>query len=137
MNYLSKNLKFLRKQNSINQSVLATKMKKGQSSIGNWENGISEPNITELQFLAHFFGISISDLLERDLGIAELQENSTDKNFNLKASPAENTTVNEIEDEKYIKGSTDQLILEQLINLTSEVKRLSNNIDSRGNKASK
>lgn len=134
MNYLSKNLKFLRKKNSINQSTIAVKMKKGQSSIGNWENGISEPNINELLFLAHFFGISISDLLERDLG-KEGENKKMDKRTSGKNISEKNEfkgDVRENEDAPYVKGSSNQLILEHLIQLSSEVRRLANNIEKKG-----
>lgn len=74
MSYLATNLKYLRKSNSVTQSDIALHLNKGQSTIGNWENELSEPNITELKFLAHFFGITISDLLEVDLSNVHLNQ---------------------------------------------------------------
>jgi len=80
MNHIAKNLKYLRKETGINQGELAIKMKKGQSTIGNWENEISEPNISEIQFLAHFFGITADDLLSKDLQNVHLNEKPELKN---------------------------------------------------------
>lgn len=92
MNYIAQNLKHLRKTNRVNQGQIAIKMDKGQSTIGNWENNISEPNISEIQFLAHIFGISIDDLLNKDLKNVHLnektEENSKAKNVHLNVHPS-------------------------------------------------
>ena len=67
MHYLGKNLRHLRKQLSKTQSEIAKLIKKGQTTIGNWENGISEPNIDELLIISNFFDIPIDMLLRTDL----------------------------------------------------------------------
>lgn len=72
MNYFKENIKFLRKQKSITQGSIALQVDKGQTTIGNWENGISEPNINELILLSNFFGISLTDLVCTDLGNGNL-----------------------------------------------------------------
>ena len=70
MNHLGKNLRYLRKKSSKTQSELASLIKKGQTTIGNWENGISEPSIDELLLLSNYFDIPVDILLKTDLALA-------------------------------------------------------------------
>jgi len=67
MHYLGKNLRYLRKQMSKTQSEIASLIKKGQTTIGNWENGISEPNLDELLVISNFFDIPLDTLVKVDL----------------------------------------------------------------------
>ena len=67
MHYLGKNLRYLRKQMSKTQSEIAALIKKGQTTIGNWENGISEPNLDELLVISNFFDIPLDVLVKVDL----------------------------------------------------------------------
>ena len=67
MHYLGKNIRYLRKQSSKTQSEIASLIKKGQTTIGNWENGISEPNLDELLILSNFFDIPLDILIKVDL----------------------------------------------------------------------
>ncbi len=76
MHFLGKNLRYLRKQTSKTQSEIASLIQKGQTTIGNWENGISEPNLNELLIISNFFDIRLDDLLKTDLS-AEQANRST------------------------------------------------------------
>jgi transcriptional regulator with XRE-family HTH domain len=67
MHFLGKNLRHLRKQTSKTQSEIASLIQKGQTTIGNWENGISEPNLNELLIISNFFDIPVDKLLKADL----------------------------------------------------------------------
>lgn len=67
MHFLGKNLRHLRKQSSRTQSEIASLIQKGQTTIGNWENGISEPSLNELLIISNFFDISVDTLLKLDL----------------------------------------------------------------------
>ena len=67
MHYLGKNLRYLRKQLSKTQSEIAALIKKGQTTVGNWENGISEPNLDELLVISNFFDIPLDILVKVDL----------------------------------------------------------------------
>jgi transcriptional regulator with XRE-family HTH domain len=58
------NLKTLRNNFNINQSYLALQLNKTQQTIGNWESGIGEPNISELIKITNLFGISIDDFIK-------------------------------------------------------------------------
>ena len=70
MHYLGKNMRYLRKQLSKTQSEIASLIKKGQTTIGNWENGISEPNLDELLIISNFFDIPLDTLVKIDLADA-------------------------------------------------------------------
>ena len=67
MHFLGKNLRYLRKQSSKPQSEIAALIKKGQTTVGNWENGISEPNLEELLIISNYFDIPLDTLLKVDL----------------------------------------------------------------------
>jgi transcriptional regulator with XRE-family HTH domain len=67
MHFLGKNLRHLRKQSSRTQSEIASLIQKGQTTIGNWENGISEPSLNELLIISNYFDISVDTLLKIDL----------------------------------------------------------------------
>ena len=70
MNFLGKNLRYIRKQLSKTQSEIASLLKKGQTTIGNWENGISEPSLEELVILSNYFDIPLDVLIKVDLGMS-------------------------------------------------------------------
>ena len=73
MNFLGKNIRYLRKQNSQSQAGLASVIGKGQTTIGNWENGVSEPGVEELLTLSNYFDISVDILLKIDLSLTNWQ----------------------------------------------------------------
>jgi transcriptional regulator with XRE-family HTH domain len=73
MHFLGKNLRYLRKQSSKTQSEIASLIQKGQTTIGNWENGISEPSLNELLIVSNYFDISIDTLLKIDLAETQIQ----------------------------------------------------------------
>jgi transcriptional regulator with XRE-family HTH domain len=77
MHYLGKNMRYLRKQLSKTQSEIASLIKKGQTTIGNWENGISEPNLDELLIISNFFEIPLDTLIKIDLAEANTAHRGT------------------------------------------------------------
>jgi transcriptional regulator with XRE-family HTH domain len=77
MHYLGKNLRYLRKQMSKTQSEIASLIKKGQTTIGNWENGISEPNLDELLVISNFFDIPLDALIKVDLAETNMAHRPT------------------------------------------------------------
>jgi transcriptional regulator with XRE-family HTH domain len=77
MHYLGKNMRYLRKQLSKTQSEIAALIKKGQTTIGNWENGISEPNLDELLIISNFFDIPLDALVKMDLAEANATHRQT------------------------------------------------------------
>src|SRR6185437_11201148 len=77
MHYLGKNMRYLRKQLSKTQSEIASLIKKGQTTIGNWENGISEPSLEELLILSNFFDIPLDTLIRIDLAETNIPHRNT------------------------------------------------------------
>ena len=74
MHFLGKNLRLLRKRSAKTQSDIASLIKKGQTTVGNWENGISEPSIDELLLISNYFDISLDTLVKIDLAEAKEKE---------------------------------------------------------------
>jgi len=67
MSLFPKNLRYLRKKGSLNQEEISTLFNKRANTIGNWENGKSEPSLTELIKLGAYFNVSLQALLNTDL----------------------------------------------------------------------
>ena len=67
MSFFPKNLRYLRKKGSLNQDEISRLFNKRANTIGNWENGKSEPSLTELIKLGAYFNVSLQALLNTDL----------------------------------------------------------------------
>ena len=67
MSLFPKNLRYLRKKGSLNQDEISRLFNKRANTIGNWENGKSEPSLTELIKLGAYFNVSLQTLLNIDL----------------------------------------------------------------------
>ncbi len=65
--YLASNLKFLRKKSGKTQDALSSEVNIGRTTIANYEAGISEPNLETLLTFSNFFGISLDDLLSKNM----------------------------------------------------------------------
>lgn len=66
-NYLKENIAYLRKASNLKQSEMQDSLKIKRNTWSNWENGISEPNIDNILRIAHFFDVSLSELLAENL----------------------------------------------------------------------
>ena len=80
MNYFSKNLLLLRKKFGITQTQMGKVVDKQPSTIGNWENGVSYPDLNELVHLIQFFGISFEELTQKDFSKLEVTEDISKRN---------------------------------------------------------
>lgn len=67
VNYLPNNIYFLRKEKGMTQLELANKFGYSDSTITNWEADRRLPDPFDLQELAMIFGVSMDDLISRDL----------------------------------------------------------------------
>jgi len=65
--YLASNLKYLRKKSGKTQDALSSEVKIGRTTIANYESGVSEPNVETLLVFANYFGISLDDLLSKNM----------------------------------------------------------------------
>lgn len=57
------NLKYLRKEQGLTQTELASKLGVSRSTIGMYENGEREPDFETLGTIAEFFGVDMNFLL--------------------------------------------------------------------------
>ncbi len=62
-NAFQDNLKNLRISKKVNQKELATILNTSVKTISHWETGYSEPSISQLIQLSHFFDITIDELV--------------------------------------------------------------------------
>lgn len=65
--YLAQNLKYLREQKGLNQNDLAEVLGVKRSTVGNWEIEKREPELNTLVHIAEFFGVTLDDLVLKDL----------------------------------------------------------------------
>lgn len=86
MNFFATNLKYLRRKFDVMQSEIALQVKKRPNTVGNWENGVSEPNINEINILRNFFGISADILLFTELEKGNLIKDEDVRNFKAKGN---------------------------------------------------
>lgn len=66
-NYISANLRYLRKTKKISQAELCDGVNVTSATISNWERGKSEPTASQLILLSQLFEVNISDLIGSDL----------------------------------------------------------------------
>ena len=81
--YLATNLKYLRKKSGKTQDALSIAVNIGRTTIANYEAGISEPNLENLISFSNFFGISLDDLLSKNM---EDMAKATEKDLMLRAA---------------------------------------------------
>jgi len=68
---LSENLKYLRKNQSLSQQVLANDLSIPRTTLGDYERGYTEPNIETLLRIATYYKVSIDELLRSKLEYAD------------------------------------------------------------------
>lgn len=71
MNFLSCNIKYLRKQRSLSQEELAEQVGLRRGNIASYEKNIAEPKINNLVKIASLFDVQVVDLITKDLKYAE------------------------------------------------------------------
>ena len=72
-------LKELRENKGMSQYAFAAKFGVAQSTVGNWESGIREPNLDTIQRISEFFNVTVDYLLGAD---------SNQANEDIKKSPS-------------------------------------------------
>lgn len=65
--YLAQNLKYLREQKGLSQKDFSADMGLSRATVGNWETGERKPDIEMIIRLAEYFGVTLDDLVLRDL----------------------------------------------------------------------
>ncbi len=67
------NIRELRTKMNLSQVETAKKLGIAQTTLFNYENGVSEPNIATLTKLADFFNVSIDELVGRETDTINLK----------------------------------------------------------------
>lgn len=67
MDTIAENLKYHRELNHLSQSALAKATGIPQTTISAYENGTNLPNIQNCIILADFYGITLDELVGRDM----------------------------------------------------------------------
>lgn len=118
MNFLGKNLRYIRKQLSKTQSEIASLLKKGQTTIGNWENGISEPSLEELVILSNYFDIPLDVLVKVDLGLSGGQTGYRSPGVVKYDHSSEDLTLVRDQDDKF------SFVLQEIRNIREDIERI-------------
>ena len=74
--FLADNIRSLRKRRNWSQEELARHVGLNRGNIASYEKGTAEPKICNLLKIAHLFGVSLLDLLGRDLKDVEFSPSS-------------------------------------------------------------
>lgn len=72
MSYVGKNIKKIRSVKNLNQTQFAEIFDLKRASIGAYEEGRAEPKIATLTEIAKKFGISVDELLNKELSVNDL-----------------------------------------------------------------
>lgn len=72
MSYVGKNIKKIRSVKNLNQTQFAELFDLKRASIGAYEEGRAEPKIATLIEIAKKFGISVDELLNKELSVNDL-----------------------------------------------------------------
>lgn len=70
--FFCENLKYLLKKFGVNQTELAVHIDRQQTTVSNWINGISVPDVDDLVKIYHYFGFGIDALVLMDLSKSQL-----------------------------------------------------------------
>jgi transcriptional regulator with XRE-family HTH domain len=127
-NYFSDNIALLRKVKGLTQTQLAEVIGKKKSIIGPYERGEIEPDITSLIKISDFFGIPITDLIQKNLEI----------DIHLNGLPS----VKEPFDNKYIKelsriGKHEKRVIGFLTTILNEIQQLRHTLEKMSTESGK
>jgi transcriptional regulator with XRE-family HTH domain len=87
---ISRNLKFLRKQSGKSQEEAANFLGIKRTTLSGYENDSAEPNAENLMKLSDYYGVTIDELLRRDLSI---QDKAISKEMPISQISGENLRV--------------------------------------------
>lgn len=65
--YFAQNIKYLRKKEKLSQDQLAENFDLSRGAITGYENGKSKPKFEDFLKIADFFGVSLDDLVYRNM----------------------------------------------------------------------
>jgi transcriptional regulator with XRE-family HTH domain len=135
VNYVQANLSLLRKGRKLTQEEAATGMGFKRTTYSNYENGHTEPDIEALQKISSFHGISIDDLVSKDLADVQLNEKSRfgeNVQGNVQATVQPNALSVVMEEPKYYEVQEPELPVKRAKKQTHLMPRIVT-MDSQGN----
>jgi transcriptional regulator with XRE-family HTH domain len=117
--FLGKNLRYLRKQKGLTQSDISGKLNIKRTMISAYEDGRSEPKLEGLNTMAEIFGVSLDELLNRDIETAGRsvmhKQNVKILTIAVDQEGAENITlIAQKASAGYLNGFSDPEYIEQL-----------------------
>lgn len=126
MHFLGKNIRYLRKRSSQRQDDIALLVNKGQTTIGNWENGVSEPSIGDLLIISNYFGIPIDVLVKTDLTQTDASGIASENSQSLPGPGWSNYDLDAQKSSQVQESSEDKWhpILEEIKTIRSEIERI-------------
>ena len=94
MNYLGKNIVFLRKKSNTTQAKIQSQLGFMRNTQSNWETGRTEPSADTIIKYCDYFNVTLDDILRRDLSEGNLIENEKiEKNRQKGNLNTENTPI--------------------------------------------
>ncbi|MBQ3418266.1 MAG: helix-turn-helix domain-containing protein [Ruminococcus sp.] len=78
---ISKNIRYLRRQENISQEEFAERFGVSRQSVAKWESGESAPDIFKCRDIADYYDISIDVLIGLPLEDQEVREESSDGKY--------------------------------------------------------
>jgi len=127
VHFFCENLKYLLKKFGINQTDLAIHIDRQQTTVSNWINGISVPDVDDLVKIYHYFGFGIDALVLMDLSKSQLVTDKYVVNFK-KLHNGDDAAKNTMEEPDAVFNQTVMGQLKQmddkLDNLQAMTKRL-------------
>lgn len=114
---LNKNLKYLRQKNKISQQALAETLELPRTTLGDYERGKTEPNISMLIRMADYFDIKVDELIKDDLSHSDYEilktkvmrvlaisvDNDNEGNIELVDTKAEAGYLDSFQNPEYIR----------------------------------
>jgi len=126
MNFLSKNLQYLRKKRGFSQSEMPKHIDTTRSTWGNYESNASEPDINKLFEIAKLFNVTLDELILKDLSY-DLDLNNRLNLENSKQSKIK--TVDQLNvNQSEANGSFNDEVLNKLDSITKDISLLKNKL---------
>lgn len=111
VHFFCENLKYLLKKFGINQAELATHIERQQTTVSNWINGISVPDVDDLVKIYHYFGFGIDALVLMDLSKSQIVTDKYVARFKKMHDHGDSTVKNLMEEPNAVFNET---VIDQL-----------------------
>lgn len=134
MSLFSKNLRFLRRRDRLNQDQISILFHKKANTVGNWENQKSEPSLAELMKLAEYFRVNMQALLYEDMELQSPSGTTAARDPAPDEQPVKTYSIPEAANSMVGEGSPDAfwLILRELRAMNDKVDLLVSGMETTG-----